>query len=450
MVNFSKLLALSIIALLLVGTVGPTMFVGDVTAADSSPPDEAADLLVFTAFEDKNGTPVKDTVYAVDPQTNETAWATALNASGTGNESAITVATDESADKIYALTIGDNNTVRAYAINFSGGITESHKLNLTTDQLGRFAQANNSTFYFNTPDRTYKFNFESDSMTEMYTYEMTPVKAYSMGLQDGQLQQAAYSPDLNTTFIYDGTNQTDNFKESVTRIQYTSQGYVYQTGGESYLEFRKNGNTTWSYVEPDYNLRAAASDGSKVYASVGDELRKYGTTANSNETVLHTANPSNETSHRLSTLEYDSGYLHNFETRQGTNLSTDTPTLIYRLYNTSTGDLVYETKISHDSNYHRSVAVVRDDGSSTVIAGGSEEYTLADILSEYLPSMELILGILALVVIGGIGLALLFKIFKLPVMILLYPFIIIWKISLWFFLLPFRIVGWLIDYAYPD
>ncbi|RDZ64031.1 hypothetical protein C5B90_13090 [Haloferax sp. Atlit-12N] len=426
--------ALILVILVLSMMVAPPMMVGDVTAqtTESGPPEEVADLLVFTAFEDRNGQPIKDTVYAVDPSTNETAWVTELNASGTGNESAIAVASDETAHRIYALTIGDNDSVRAYSLESSSGdIVESHKLNLTSYQLGRFAVAGDSSLYFNTPDKTYSFDFSSDSLTEMYTYESVPVQAYSMGIQDGQLEQAAYAPDLEATFVYEGTNRTDDFGGSLSRIDHTTQGYVYQTSGESYLEFRTDGQTTWSYVESESLLRAAASDGTSVYATVGDELRQYGTTANSDETVLYTANPSDKTSHRLSTLEYDSGHLHQFQTRQGNteNLTSDTPTLVYRMHDPSTGDLVYETKIAHDSNYHRSVAVVHDTDKISAIVGGSEPaYSLGDILDEYLPT-EYILAGLGILFVAFVGILLLiWKVAKMPLKILSFPFKMFWKL----------------------
>ena len=430
--------ALILVMLVLSMTVAPPMFVGDVTAqtTESGPPDEVADLLVFTAFEDRNGQPIKDTVYAVDPATNETAWVTELNHSNTTEpESAIAVASDETAHRIYALTIGDNDSVRAYSLESSSGdIVESHKLNLTSNQIGRFAEADNSNLYFNTPDETFRFDFESDSLTEMYTYESVPVQAYSMGIQGGELQQAAYAPNLEATFVYEGTNRTDDFSGPVSRIDHTTQGYVYQTSGDSYLEFRTDGQTTWSYVESESLLRAAASDGNQVYATVGDELRQYGTTANSDETVLYTANPSDKTSHRLSTLEYDSGHLHQFQTRQGTaeNLTSDRPTLVYRLYDPSTGDLVYETKIAHDSNYHRSVAVVHDTDRISAIVGGSEPAnSLGDILDEYLPT-EYILAGLGILFVAFVGILLLiWKVAKMPVRVILAPVrFVIWLTKL--------------------
>jgi hypothetical protein len=420
--------ALILVILVLSMTVAPPMFVGDVTAqtTESSPPDEVADLLVFTAFEDRSGQPIKDTVYAVDPASNETAWVTELNHSNTTEpESAIAVASDETANQVYALSLDSNNTAHIYSIDSaSGDIVESHELNLTSTQLGRWAVADNGTLHFSTSETTYRFDFSDDSLTEMYTYESTPIQSYSMGIQDGELQQAAYSDDLGATFIYEGTNRTDDFSASISRIEFTSQGYVYQTSGDSYLEFRTAGQTTWSYVESESLLRAAASDGTSVYATVGDELRQYGTTANSDETVLYTANPSDKTSHRLSTLEYDSGHLHQFQTRQGTteNLTSDTPTLVYRLYNTSTGDLVYETKIAHNSNYHRSVAVVHDTDRISAIVGGSEPAnSLGDILDEYLPT-EYILAGLGILFVAFVGILLLiWKVAKMPVRVILAP-----------------------------
>ncbi|WP_134672483.1 carboxypeptidase-like regulatory domain-containing protein [Halorussus marinus] len=420
--------ALILVMLVLSMMVAPPMMVGDVTAqtTESSPSEEVADLLVFTAFEDRNGQPIKDTVYAVDPATNETAWVTELNHSNTTEpESAIAVASDETANQVYALSLDSNNTAHIYSIDSASGDTvESHKLNLTSTQLGRWAVADNGTLHFSTSETTYRFDFSDDSLTEMYTYESVPIQSYSMGIQDGQLEQAAYSDDLGATFIYKGTNRTDDFSGSLSRIEFTSQGYVYQTSGDSYLEFRTDGQTTWSYVESESLLRAAASDGNQVYATVGDELRQYGTTANSDETVLYTANPSDNTSHRLSTLEYDSGYLHQFQTRQGTaeNLTSDTPTLVYRLYDPSTGDLVYETKIAHDSNYHRSVAVVHDTDRISAIVGGSEPaYSLGDILDEYLPT-EYILAGLGILFVAFVGILLLiWKVAKMPVRVILAP-----------------------------
>jgi hypothetical protein len=426
--------ALFMIMLVLVSAVGP-MMVGQATAqTDSTPPDEAADLLVFTAFEDRDGQPVGDIVYAVDPSTDQTAWTATLNNSGTGDESAIPVASDETANQVYAASIDPNNTIHIYAIDSATGeIVEAHETNISTDQLGRTAVADNGKFYINTPETTYEFDFISDSLTELYDYPYPPVGAYDMGVQDGNLQQAAYTSDGGYASVYDGEENTDNINEDLDHIKYTSEGYLYETSAGD-LEFYKNGSTTWSEVLTDGYLRAGASDGNQVYAKIGDRLRRYGTTANSEDATLYTAPSYENTSYRLSTLEYDAGYIHDFETRQGTteNLTSDTPTLVYRMHDPADGSVVYSTEIAHDSNYHRSVAIVHNTDSVTAIIGsGDTDYSVDDVLGEFLPTEYILAGLVILSVLFVGVVLILWQLVKMPVRVISAPLrFLIWLVKL--------------------
>jgi len=425
--------ALILIVMIVSTSVGPMLFVGDVTAQTDSPEYETADLLVFTAGENKSqvAQETQDKVVALNPNTSEVAWETRLNNSTNGNI-VYSVAWDRSANRIYATSMEEDGSIHLYELqDATGDVEDVHRLNLTPELIGKDSIARNGVLYFTTDGNSYRYDFENESLTATNSY--TPsAQTYGIGFTDGQAAISTYGSDFITTYLRETEQYQTYTSGNINSIQHTELGFLYQDSSNISLRNTSTGSVIWdSSTTQSTILYGATSDGQDtIYARVGDDFYSYDATTGNQSVLYDDSIPSNTTG-GFAQVDYRNGLIHTYQTVGGYDLANDTPTHLYHIHDSETGELLYSEEIAYDSNKHQSVAIVYEqaDTVEVIVGSGGSDYSFGDVIGQQLMLTVGVLGgvLLGLLVIVVV-LKFVWKTVTTPFRILLFPFKLIWRI----------------------
>jgi hypothetical protein len=428
--------ALILVMMVLTTTVGPMLFIDPVSAQTDSAEYETADLLVFTASENKSqvAQETQDKVVALDPNTSEVAWETRLNNSTNGNI-VYSVAWDESQNRIYATSMEEDGSIQLYELqDATGDVEDVHKLNLTPELIGKDTTARNGVLYFTTDGNSYRYDFENESLTATNSY--TPsAQTYGIGFTDGQAAISTYGSEFITTYLGETEQYQTYTSGNITSIQHTEIGFLYQDNSNISLRNTSTGSVIWSSSTSQSTiLYGATSEGQDtIYARVGDDLYSYERDSG-NQSVLYDGSIPANTTAGFAQVDFKNGRIHTYQTVGGYDLANDTPTHLYHIHDSETGELLYSEEIAYDSNKHQSVAIVYEEADTVevIVGGGGSDYSPEDVFGEIVgEQLMLTIGVLGGILFGLIFIVLVLKFVwstvTAPFRILLFPFKIIWK-----------------------
>jgi hypothetical protein len=433
--NFGVILLVVMVA---VAGVAPYA-IGTASAQTDTAEYESADLLVFTASENKSqNTAINNDVIALDADTGDTAWKTELYDQQDESNDALAVAWDNSTNQVYAVGLDPvDNIATVYEIeDATGNITDTSELNISVDSIGTRAVAQDGVLVFSSQSATYKYNAETNEFTEVYQYQEDAF-AYDIGYDTADSEPSEVFVWNDTTFdshIYDNGSEQSNFSTNngVNQVVHIGDGWLYQ---ETDIYYLGDDGTEWT-VPGDYTenfLVGAEQSGGYVYARVGDDLRRFNQSDGSS-TALNTGLSEVGTVGKMQ-LDYrsvnGSGTIHTYNTIFAQNLAQSDSTHHYRIYDADTGDILYSESIAYDSNLHQSVAIVYDSqDTQTAVVGSSPSGVLG---GEVLLSIALLRGSLIGVGIVALLLRSVWGILIYPVKLVLLPFRLVWSAIRWVF-----------------
>ncbi|QLH78146.1 hypothetical protein HZS55_12900 [Halosimplex rubrum] len=432
---FGPNFALMLIGLVLISGVAPYM-VGPASAQTDTPEYETADLLVFTAAENKSqvAQETQDKVVALNPNTSEVAWETRLNDSTNGNI-VYSVAWDKSQHRIYATSMEEDGSIHLYELeDATGEVEDVHHLNLTPDAIGKDSIARDGTLYFTTDAGRYTYDFETENLTSTNSYT-PPAEGYAIGFSDGQAAISTYGSDYITTYLGDTEQYQAYTTQNISSIQHTEIGFLYQDENNISLRNTLDRDVVWSdSTARTLRLHGATSNGQDtIYARVGASLYSYERDSG-NQTVLYDGSIPDNTTAGFAEVDYKSGRIHTYQTVGGQDLANDTPTHLYHIHNASTGELLYSEEIVYDSNQHQSVAIVYEqtDTVEVIVGSGGSDYSPEDVFGELVgQQLMLIVGVFGSTLLGLIVILVVvksvWKTVTLPFRILFFPFKMIGK-----------------------
>lgn len=434
--------AVALLAMLVLTAGVAPYTIGQASAQTETVEYEPADLLVFTASENKTGAaPISHDVVALDAQSGDEAWRTSLVDDDDEFNRALAVSWDKSTNQIYA--IGEDSADDEYRIyeldDATGNITDSHTLNISAETISYRTVAQNGSLIFSTRTATYRYDASTNSVSLVYEYDAEPY-AHFAAVDDGELQSFVWSQSQSTAYIYQNGSLDRSFatESNITSASHVGDGWIYQNqddvkyvadngttrktsmrATEQHLHAASDSAGYYQFMRVDNSFGYYNSDG---YSVLKDDLVENGDTMLM-QLDYRTVNDS-ETVH-----EYSATAVSGFDEFESTDR-----THYYRIYD-KTGDILYSEYIPYDSNKPQSIAIVYSaDTDSTQIDTGVVGGDDGGLLSQVSPEVGLaiVMAVLVGTVIGlGIVYALLrsfWNILIYPLMILLLPLRLIWRL----------------------